>query len=241
MLLAVILALFVPTLPYEFVYDDHQYIEINSHMDDGLTPENASWACTTYYFCNWHPLTWLSYMLDTSIFGKVPWGYRLTNIVLHVINTALVFLLSRELTGRKGLAWWMAGVFALHPLHIESVVWIASRKDVLSILFGLWAMLMYLRYTRQPTRKRYLAVCGLLLLSLLAKQTLITFPFLLLLLDVWPLNRLQLFEPGWPQRLRKLVIEKLPMLAMSIFFGVAIINAQSEGGRSGPTSIFPSG
>jgi tetratricopeptide (TPR) repeat protein len=229
LLLSAMLAIFLPTLPFEFVYDDHYYIVRNRHMADGLTPANVVWSFTKYYFANWHPLTSLSYFLDTSLYGKTPWGYRLTNIVLHFINTWLVLLVGRKLTGRERLAWWMAGVFALHPLHLESVIWISERKDVLSILFGLWAILAYLEYARAPSVRGYAAVGGLLTLSLLSKQTLITFPFLLMLFDVWPLGRLRFREQGWPRQLGRLTLEKLPLLALAVFFGVAAMNAQKAG------------
>ncbi len=239
LLLALVLAVYLPTLPFAFVYDDLYYIVRNRHMADGLTLANVQWSFTKYYFANWHPLTSLSYFLDTSLYGMEPWGYRLTNILLHIVNTCLVFRVGQELTRRNGLAWWMAGVFALHPLHLESVVWISERKDVLSILFGLWAILAYLKYAKFPSPRRYVAVCVLLTLSLLSKQTLITFPFLLLLLDAWPLNRLRMNEPGWLSRLGRLALEKLPLLAISIFFGIAAINAQRVG-KALSTGVAPS-
>ncbi len=239
LLLALVLAVYSPTLSFGFVYDDHYYITRNRHMGNGLTLANVQWSFTKYYFSNWHPLTSLSYFLDTSLYGMEPWGYRLTNILLHIVNTGLVFVVGKELTRRNGLAWWMAAVFALHPLHLESVVWISERKDVLSILFGLWAILAYFKYAKNPSTWRYVAVCVLLTLSLLSKQTLITFPFLLLLFDAWPLNRLRLSEPGWHVRLGRLALEKLPLLAICIFFAIAAINAQKVG-NSLSTGVTPS-
>src|SRR5262249_26368263 len=149
----------------------------------------------TDYASNWHPLTWWSYMLDTQIQGATSSAFHVTNLVLHIANTLLLFLVLYRMTSALGRSTFVAALFAVHPLHIESVAWVTERKDVLSTLFWLLAILAYLSYVRQPRTARYMVVFALFALGLMAKPMLVTLPFAMLLLDFWPLRRLAT-EPG---------------------------------------------
>jgi tetratricopeptide (TPR) repeat protein len=206
-LAVVTLAIYWPALGHDFVnFDDNVYVYKNAHVHSGLSWDAVGWALTTTHQANWHPLTWLSLQLDASLFGPGPFGFHLTNVGLHVVNTLLLFAFFRAATGRCWPSAVVAGLFALHPLHVESVAWVAERKDILSGLFWMLALLAYVAYVRRPGRARYLAVAGALALGLLAKPMVVTLPCVLLLLDYWPLRRR---EPP-----RRLLLEKLPLLAM---------------------------
>jgi tetratricopeptide (TPR) repeat protein len=168
-------------------FDDPLYL--NPQVNAGLTLAGWKWAWTTLDACNWHPLTWLSLQADSQFFGSNPVGFHVTNVLLHLANVLLLFSLLRESTGAWGRSLFVAALFAVHPLHVESVAWVAERKDVLSSLFGLAALRCYVSYARRPTAIRYLAICVLFALSLLAKPMWVTLPAQLLLLDYWPLQR----------------------------------------------------
>ncbi|MCX5660918.1 MAG: tetratricopeptide repeat protein [Planctomycetota bacterium] len=236
----VILLAFSPVLRAGFFeVDDPIYVVRNPNLTLGLTPAGIGWAFTTTGAANYHPLTWVSLLVDHRLFGLDPAGYHLTNLLLHVANAGLVFLLFRRL----GLAGWRsalaAGLFALHPLRVESVAWVSERKDVLSACLGLMALLAYVEYARRPSPVRYLASALLLTLGLLAKPMLVTFPVLFLLLDAWPLRR---FRPAGeadggtsgpafpPASARWLVVEKLPLLGIVTIFSAATLVAQHAGG-----------
>jgi tetratricopeptide (TPR) repeat protein len=171
------------------VYDDPEYITENQHVQAGLTWQTVKWAFTSYDASNWHPLTWLSHALDCSLFGPSPVGPHLMNVLLHALNAALLFLFLQYATGFRWRSLMVAALFALHPVNVESVAWAAERKNVLSMLFFLLTLYAYVWYTRGPNRQRYAAVLGLFALALLAKPQVITLPFVLLLLDYWPLGR----------------------------------------------------
>jgi hypothetical protein len=174
----------------EFVnYDDPTYVTNNPHLRDGLTVPNLWWALTHFYFGNWHPATLWSYQLDHTLNGLNPAGYHVTNLVLHLANVLLLFGVLRRLTGETWPSAAVAAFWAVHPLHVESVAWVSERKDVLSTFFGLLALGAYARYATRPNGTRYLAVMVLFALSLMAKAMLVTLPFILLLLDYWPLRR----------------------------------------------------
>ncbi len=169
-------------------YDDPAYV--NSQVRNGLTFNGVRWAFAGYHDSNWIPLVWLSLMLDTTLFGVSAGGYHLVNVVLHTANVLLVFGLLSMATQGVWRSVFVAALFAVHPLHVESVAWVSERKDVLSMFFGLLSLLAYVRYARTQ-RTRYLVVAFVLFIgSLLSKQTFVTLPFLLLLLDFWPLGRL---------------------------------------------------
>jgi tetratricopeptide (TPR) repeat protein len=184
------LVVFFPCCRNDFVnFDDPVYVSDNPHVRNGLNREDAEWAFTTYYADNWHPLTWLSLQLDSQICGLRPWGFHLTNVLLHTASTLVLFWALRELTGRIWPSAFVAALFAFHPLHVESVAWVAERKDVLSGLFWMLALLAYAWYISRPSWKRYLLVAAAMALGLPAKPMLVTLPCVFLLLDYWPLGR----------------------------------------------------
>ena len=172
-------------------FDDYEYITENPHVRTGLKFENVVWAFTSYHSNNWHPLTWISHMADVALFGLNPGGHHLVNVLFHTANALLLLLVLLKMTGALGPSAFVAALFALHPLHVESVAWAAERKDVLSCFFWLLTTLMYLRYAEKPGMGRYLPVAAMFTLGLMAKQMLVTLPFVLLLLDYWPLGRWQ--------------------------------------------------
>jgi tetratricopeptide (TPR) repeat protein len=175
---------------FDFVdYDDDCYVYDNPHVFTGLNAQNIKWAFTTGHASNWHPLTWLSLMLDCQFFGAKPGPMHLVNVAFHIVNTILLFVVFNRMTKKIWPSAFVAALFALHPLHIESVVWITERKDVLSTLFWLLTMLAYIRYVDKPSTGRYVIAIILFALGLMSKPMLVTLPFVLLLLDFWPLNR----------------------------------------------------
>jgi len=190
LMLAATSAVFWPVSEFEFLnYDDPEYITSNPRVIGGLTGANINWAFTESHAANWHPLTWLSHQLDCTLFGLDPGPPHLINLAFHLANALLLLYLLRAMGLSALSAGWIAALFALHPMHIESVAWVSERKDVLSTFFGLIALRSYLAYARTPTPSRYLAVTASLVLGLLAKPMLVTLPVLFLLLDYWPLER----------------------------------------------------
>lgn len=220
--------------------DDYDYVSRNATVLRGLTLDGARWAFTTFSNSNWHPLTWLSHMLDCDLF-RVPgangateqWagGHHLVSVSLHAASSVFVFLLFLAMTGARCRSALLAGLFALHPVHVESVAWAAERKDVLSTTFGLLALLAYVGHTRRPARWRYAALLGCYALSLLSKPMLVTLPFAMLLLDYWPLRR---FPPDDAAdrrtALRALVREKVPLFVLAAVSSVVTLLAQRSGG-----------
>ena len=172
--------------------DDGVYITENRHIQDGLTFEGVTWAFKTVHAGHWHPLTWLSHMLDSQIYGLKPSGHHLTNLIFHIANTLLLFLVLRRMTGALWRSCFVAALFALHPLRVESVAWVAERKDVLSTFFWMLTMWTYVRYIERPKLHRYLLALLFFALGLMSKPMLVTLPFVLLLIDYWPLGRFQL-------------------------------------------------
>jgi hypothetical protein len=208
-------ALYWPATRCDFInYDDDALVSLNIHVQNGLNLENIKWAFVNPVNNIWHPLTVMSHMLDCQLFGLQPWGHHLTSVLLHALNTALVFLLFRRLTGALWRSVMVAAVFGLHPVHVESVAWVAERKDVLSTCFGLLSLLFYAGYVRRATSRegqetRMNAILppvtrhrslfyGLALmffaLGLMSKPMLVTWPFVLLLLDWWPLKRFTIHD-----------------------------------------------
>jgi Flp pilus assembly protein TadD len=244
------LAVFWPVVHCEFLnLDDTFYFTANRHVQTGLNPANIAWAFTTQYASNWHPLTWLSLMLDANLSGPGPAGPHFTNLLLHAANTVLLFLLLQQCTAAIWRSAMVAALFALHPLHVESVAWVAERKDVLSAFFGLLALLFYTSYARrvtadrsQATRTEPLRSCFMFhvshfywlsllffALGLMSKPMLVTLPFVMLLLDWWPLGRISSGEPRTANR-RRLVVEKLPFFMLSAASCVVTYLAQQKGG-----------
>ena len=220
-------AVYAQAATFEFVgYDDPDYVTQNLHVQRGLTAESVRWAFTTNHAANWHPLTWLSHMIDCQIYGlKYPGGHHVTSMLFHMANTVLLYLLLSSMTASAWRSALVAALFALHPLHVESVAWISERKDLLGTFFGLLAISVYVRFTRRGGTGWYVLMTVLFLLSLMSKQMLVTLPFVLLLLDYWPLKR--------TKRFTKLVIEKLPLLAITTVGCLAAYLIQTTGGATG--------
>src|SRR6516165_6792603 len=190
LLVAVTLAVYWPLLNNDFIsLDDHEYVTENPHVISGLSWSNAAWAFRSGYASNWHPLTWLSHQLDVQLFGLNPRWHHFTNLLFHIANSVLLLFLLRRMTGALWRSALVAALFALHPLHVESVTWVAERKDVLSTFFWMLTLWGYLLYTRRPTAWRYVGVVFAFALGLLAKPMLVALPCVLLLLDYWPLRR----------------------------------------------------
>ncbi|MFZ0479916.1 MAG: tetratricopeptide repeat protein [Terriglobales bacterium] len=238
-LIAAVFAVYYPVVHNQFLnYDDQQYITENQHIKAGLTWKTVKWAFVTDAEANWHPLTWLSHALDCQLFGLNPAGPHIVNVLLQAANAILLFLLLESATRFRWRSLMVAALFALHPINVESVAWAAERKNVLSMLFFLLAFYTYVRYTREPSWRRYVEVAGFYALALMAKPQVITFPFLLLLWDYWPLQRL------WPAETRDsarrhnnspnsqagmLVLEKIPLLLLSAASAVITMSAQTAG------------
>ncbi|PWT79994.1 MAG: hypothetical protein C5B57_12965 [Blastocatellia bacterium] len=234
-LVALNLVVYGSVAHHEFVtWDDPQYILNNRHVAGGLTWANVTWALTSGYASNWHPLTWWSHMLDVQAYGLMAGSHHLTSLALHVGSTLLLFGLFRAMTGAFGQSLFVAALFAVHPLHVESVAWVAERKDVLSVFLGMLTVWAYLRYVRRPTALRYTAVFALLAAGLMAKPMLVTLPALLLLLDVWPLARTSL---GW----RSLVQEKIPWLMLACISSLITLSVQRRGGAVAASAALPLG
>ena len=219
-LVSVTLAVYGQVLTHQFInYDDDNYIWNNPMVLDGLTLNGIRWAFTTFHIASWHPLTWLSHMLDSQIFGLNAGGHLLVNALFHSANTFLLFLFLKRVTGATWQSAIVAALFALHPLHVQSVAWAAERKDTLSTFFGLLCLLAYVRYVERPSGWRYALVAGWLALGLMAKAMLVSWPFLLLLLDFWPLRRLK-YQPvdgikGFAKAWLRLFREKVPLFCLA--------------------------
>jgi Tfp pilus assembly protein PilF len=225
-------------------YDDPAYVTKNLRVLQGLTVANVHWAFTSTSEANWHPLTWLSHMTDVSLFGAHPAGHHLTSVLFHALNVALLFWLLYRGTGFLGRSACVAALFAVHPLNVETVAWVAERKSVLSTFFFLLAIGAYGLYVRRPTVVRYAGVFFLFALGLMAKPMIITLPFVLLLLDYWPLERIPVSSRGNPpgELLRSLALrcaEKIPFLLLSVASAVVTVIAQHRGGAVGTKFALP--
>jgi tetratricopeptide (TPR) repeat protein len=216
-------------------FDDRTYVTNNRYVTKGLTLEDARWAFTTYSTTYWQPLTWLSLQLDASLSWPNPRGFLLTNVLLHAVNAALLFLALRLLTGAFGRSAAAALLFAVHPLRVESIAWVTERKDVLSGFFGLLALCAYAAYANRPSARRYLAMATAYALSLMAKPMLVTLPGLLLVLDWWPLRRfspVELLRAGRTGRAAWLpVLEKLPLLVLAVASAAVTLQSDTAAGR----------
>ena len=240
---------------YDFVnYDDQNYVYENRHIKTGLTVENIVWAFTSSHAANWHPLTSMAHMLDCELFGLNPGAHHLVSLFFHVVNTLLMFWVFKRMTGAFWRSAFVAALFALHPLHVESVVWISERKDVLSTLFWLLTMLWYLRYVERTSKGRYLLVLLAFSVGLMFKPMLVTLPFVLLLLDYWPLGRFDFVRDvegdgrggektantrfQWPVFYR-LVLEKVPFFIISVISSVVTFLIEKYGGTMAGTDLLP--
>ena len=229
---------------HEFInYDDGIYVTENPHVQSGLTFKSIKWAFTTGRAANWHPVTWLSHMLDIELYGLNPMGHHWMNLQIHIINSILLFIVLKMMTGAVWKSAFVAALFALHPLHVESVAWISERKDVLSTFFWILSMWAYVRYVRQPDKKRYFLLILFFILGLMAKPMLVTLPFVLLLLDFWPLSRFQSSTKGRNDFSCKiiagLVWEKFPLFAFSAASCIVTFFVQKNSGAVVPVEIFP--
>jgi len=225
-------------------YDDPDYVTDNFHVKAGLHWDTVKWALTARDAANWHPVTWISHALDTSMFGLNPAGPHDVNIVLQIMNALLLFWVLQSATGFIGRSWMVAALFALHPVNVETVAWIAERKNLLSMFFFLLALAAYRWYACKPRVTRYLVVAALFALGLMSKPQVITLPFVLLLWDYWPLERLSFGSKKHaedvtstaaaipPRSLPALVLEKVPLLALCAASAIFTLNAQSGGGAT---------
>jgi tetratricopeptide (TPR) repeat protein len=242
-------AAYYPARNHPFIhFDDSKYVTANPQVQAGLSWSTVEWAFTTYYASNWHPLTWLSHALDCQIFGPDPAGPHEINILLQAVNVLLLFWVLERATGMAGRSVMVAGLFALHPMNVETVAWVAERKNLLSMLFLLLALAAYRWYAKQPDAGRYALVAFLFVLGLMAKPQVITLPFLLLLWDYWPLQRMTLRTQGegkqaaalYPARsFWQLVVEKLPLLVISGISAVITVKAQQAGSAVQSLIKFP--
>ncbi len=223
-LAAVTAALYLPVRDFQFLmYDDVEYVENNSHVNQGLTRESVRWALTSTEASNWHPVTWLSHMLDVELFGISAGKHHLVNVAIHAFNALLLLVVLQRMTGSTWRSAFVAALFALHPLAVESVAWIAERKNVLSTTFWLLVMLTYAGYANRRTFFRYAILFVLFGLGLMTKSMLVTLPCVLLLMDIWPLNRVRR-EP-----LGRLVFEKIPLFALVIAASAVTMLSQQQG------------
>lgn len=228
-------------------FDDDIYITNNRYVQEGLTVKGLAWAFTTTHAANWHPITWISHMIDCELYGLNPMGHHWTNLQIHIANTLLLFFIFQQMTGAMWRSAFVAALFAVHPLHVESVAWIAERKDLLSTFFGLLAIQMYHRYVLKKKLFFYLMIILFFGLGLMAKPMLVTFPFVLLLLDYWPLKRFQSSDDrtyskslrrfDFPKLLR-LFLEKVPLLFLSLISSGVTIIAQKGMNALPPLELY---
>lgn len=236
-LIVLSIALYYPVKGHPFVnYDDNVYVTENLHVQSGLTWETVGWAFVSYDAGNWHPITWLSHALDFQIYDQDPAGHHQTSMLLHALNAVLLFWVLWRATGCAGRSFVVAALFAVHPINVETVVWVSERKTVLSMVFFLLALGAYRWYVSKPQISRYAIIAVLFALGLMAKAQIITFPFVLLLWDYWPLRRMTIGkEPAsaasFPQKsLLALVEEKLPLFGIAAASAVMTMKAQRAGG-----------
>src|SRR6266436_453110 len=240
-LAAMTFAIYAQVIGHQFItLDDDGYIKENGMVNRGVTLAGVAWAFTAFDQGNWHPLTWIAHMIDSQLFGMNAGGHLLVNALIHVANTLLVFWFLLRTTHARWPSALVAALFALHPLHVESVAWAAERKDTLSTFFGLLSLIAYARYAEARSNGRYAWTAITLALGLLAKPMLVTWPFVMLLLDYWPLRRFDLTSRKevatelWP-----LLREKLPLFALVAASAVITSVAQSHGGAVRTFTEFP--
>lgn len=233
------LALYVQVLHHEFIngWDDNVYITENSHVISGLTLGNVVWSFTTLEPFYWHPLTWLSHMLDCQAFGLNSGAHHFVNVVLHAINAFLLFLLLTRGTGSTWRSLIAAALFAVHPLNVETVAWAAERKSLLCVLFSLLTIAAYGWYVQKLSVRRYLPIVGAFVLALMSKPMAVTVPVALLLIDYWPLHRIQEF--GNFEAWKRLIIEKLPLFSVALAVSAITVLGEGRGGTMVPLSVLP--
>ena len=245
-----ILVIYIKVQKFDFSgYDDQLYVTRNHYVQKGISLEGIKWAFTTFHAANWHPLTWLSHMLDCELYGLNPAGHHWTNVEFHIANTLLLFIILFKMTGALWQSAFVAALFALHPLHVESVAWISERKDVLSTFFGLLSIAAYYGYVKKSSTKYYLLVIVLFALGLMAKPMLVTLPFMLLLLDFWPLERFQLqrsfllnSQKPTESTIKKnyrIILEKIPFFILVSGSCIITFFAQKSQGAVKPIAALP--
>ena len=229
------LAVYWQVNQFDFInLDDDVYVTANSHIKLGISPDGLRWAFTTTYAEFWQPLMWLSLMLDYQVFGLNAGGYHMTNLLLHIMSSLLLFWLFVRMTGTIWRSAFIAGLFALHPLHVESVAWITERKDVLSAFFGMLTLCLYVYYTEKPSARRYFLVLLCFICALMSKPMVITLPAVMILLDYWPLKRFESHKTNFVLFQLK---EKLPFFVLSLVFSVMTLSLHSNT----PIEHFPLG
>jgi tetratricopeptide (TPR) repeat protein len=236
---------YYPVHNYDFVsFDDGEYVYENHYIKDGPIFDSILWACTSIHARNWHPITWLSHILDYRLYGLKAGMHHLTNLMFHIANALLLLLILRKMTGKFWQSSVVAGLFALHPLHVESVAWIAERKDVLCAFFWMLTIWSYIRWIERPSVFHYLLTLFLFALGLMAKPMMITLPFVLILLDYWPLDRMTESHPNgvsfynW-RIVFKLIREKIPFLLLVVLSSGVTLYAQRPGGFVGSLDGVP--
>ena len=236
LLVLAVLAVFAPLIGHPFLeLDDETYVTRNPHVATGLSWDNTVWAFTAFHSSNWHPLTWISHQLDVSVWGLGPAGHHLTSVLLHAANTLLVLLVLARMTGAFWPSLFVAALFGLHPQRLESVAWVAERKDVLSAFFGLLALYAWTGYAKLPSRAGYVLSLVAFALSLLAKPMLVTFPFLLLLFGVWPLAQTAVSRTS----ARRRILELAPYFTLAAASSAVTVFAQRASGSIGSLQAVP--
>ncbi len=241
-LFVITVAVYMQTGDFQFVFDDADYVTSNPHVAGGMTGENIVWAFTSSHSSNWHPITWLSHMVDVELFGMNPRGHHLTNVVVHAVSTLLLLFLLLRLTGALWRSLFVAALFALHPLHVESVAWVAERKDVLSAFFWFLTLFLYAEYQAKRTAVLYFLVLLSFVVGLMCKPMLVTLPVIMFLMDFWPLGRYGNADHGLRQLFGKVlphIKEKIPFFVCSFLSGVVTIFAQRKWGAMQSLDVVP--
>jgi tetratricopeptide (TPR) repeat protein len=235
-LIIVVLTAYYQATHHEFIsYDDEAYITDNAHIKEGVNCNSIRWAFTSLDVSNWHPVTWISHMIDYSMYGSDPYGHHLSNIILHILNAALLFCLLYFTTKNYWASYFVSALFALHPLHVESVAWAAERKDVLSTFFLMLTLTSYSAYVKKDNRKFYYVAIVLFAVGLMSKPMLVTLPAIMLLWDFWPLERFENSAQVFP----KLMREKIPFLLLALLSSAVTYYAQDKGGALSSLDATP--
>jgi len=235
-LFIIILTVYMQVGDFQFVnLDDYYYVKRNTHVINGITIQNLIWAFTTFDVGNWHPITWLSHMVDVQLFGLDPRGHHLTSVAIHAISSLLLLFLFFRLTGSLWQSSFVAALFGLHPLHVESVAWVAERKDVLSAFLEFFTLILYAEYVIRRKKSLYFLALLSFLLALMAKPMAITIPIIMLLIDYWPLNRYNVEKENHGlcksiDNVNTFIKEKIPFFLCSFFSGIITIYAQQKAG-----------
>ncbi|MCC6794097.1 MAG: tetratricopeptide repeat protein [Candidatus Hydrogenedentes bacterium] len=242
-LLVIVAALYWPALSFDFTnYDDDDYVTENPFIQRGFTMEMIRWSFTTAHAANWHPLTWMSHAIDWQLSGAKPGLHHATNILFHAINAALLYTFLFRATNARGPSFVVALIFAVHPFNVETVAWVSERKNVLSTFFGLLSLVAYVGYAKHKKRSTYIIACITFALGLMSKPMLVTWPFVMLLLDYWPLSRIKtpLFPvPALLREMKPLIKEKIPFFGLIVALSVITYLVQSRGGAVGSVDAIP--